>query len=124
MAGFSNNHYMFGKPTRFYSNKQEKHIAKAVSGKQVTNSGATPFCKGDVTTDNWLFEAKTKTKESDSFSIKREWLEKNKEEAFAMRKDYNALVLDFGDGKQFYVIDEKTFLTMKGALENGDNTSI
>ena len=105
------------KPTRFYSNKQEKHIAKAVSGKQVVNSGATPFNKGDVTTDNWLFEAKTKTKESDSFSIKREWLEKNKEEAFAMRKEYNALVIDFGDGKQFYVVDEHTFLQMKEALD-------
>ena len=82
---------------------------------------ALPFNKGDVTTDNWLFEAKTKTAESNSFSIKREWLEKNKEEAFAMRKDYNALVIDFGDGKQFYIVDEKTFLTMKGALENGIN---
>lgn len=121
MTGFSNNHYMFGKPTRFYSNKQEKHIANTVGGKKVANSGATPFNKGDVTTENWLFEAKTKTTESNSFSIKREWLEKNKEEAFAMRKDYSALVIDFGDGKQFYVIDEKTFLEMKEALENGNN---
>lgn len=29
------------KPTRFYSNKQEKSVAKAVGGKQVSNSGAT-----------------------------------------------------------------------------------
>ena len=100
------------RPTRFYSNKQEKKIAKQVSGKQVANSGATAFSKGDVVTDNWLFEAKTKTTESNSFSIKRDWINKNREEAFAMGKDYNALVIDFGDGKQFYLLDEKTFLQM------------
>ena len=106
------------KPTRFYSNKQEKHIAKAVNGNKVANSGATPFYKGDVITADWLFEAKTKTTESASFSIKREWLEKNKEEAFAMGKAYNALVIDFGDGKQYYIVDEKTFLQMKGSMND------
>jgi len=105
------------RPTRFYSKKQENQIAKAVSGKRVANSGATAFNKGDVTTDNWLFEAKTKTAESKSFTIKREWIEKNKEEAFAMGKDYSAVVIDFGDGKQFYLLDERTFLhLMKGEI--------
>lgn len=105
------------KPTRYYSNKQEKHIAKSVKGKQTSNSGATAFSKGDITTDNWLFEAKAKTTPSDSFSIKKSWIEKNKEEAFAMHKDYSALVIDFGDGEQFYILDEKTFLAMKQALD-------
>jgi len=108
-------------PTRWYSNKQEKKIAKAVNGKKTPNSGATLFKKGDVTTDKWLYEAKTKTEESKSFTIKREWIEKNKEEAFAMGKDYNALVIDFGDGKQFYLLDEKTFLLMKRCLEEAEN---
>ena len=30
-------------PTRVYSNKQEKQVAKAVGGKKVANSGATAF---------------------------------------------------------------------------------
>lgn len=97
------------RPTRWYSNKQEKHIAKELGGKQVSNSGATAFNKGDVITDDWLFEAKTKVKESDSFTIKREWIYKNEEEAFAMRKPYNALVIDFGDGEQYYLLSEKMF---------------
>jgi len=109
-------------PTRWYSNKQEKKIAKAVNGKKTPNSGATLFKKGDVTTDKWLYEAKTKTEESKSFTIKREWIEKNKEEAFAMGKDYNALVIDFGDGKQFYLLDEKTFLEMKDCLEAANDS--
>ena len=101
------------RPTRFFSKKQENHIAKAVDGKRVANSGATPFHKGDVTTDEWLFEAKTCTTLKKSFSIKREWIDKNREEAFAMGKPYNALVIDFGDGEQFYLLDEKTFVELK-----------
>ena len=100
------------KSTRYYSSRQEKRIAKAVNGKVVANSGAIKFGAGDVVTDDWLFEAKTKTAESDSFTIKRKWIIKNREEAFAMGKNYNALVIDFGDGKQFYLLDEKTFLQM------------
>lgn len=98
------------RPTRFYSSRQEKNIAKVIGGKQTPNSGATRFVKGDVTTTNWLVEAKTATTEKQSFAIKREWLDKNREEAFAMGKEYNALCFDFGDnGKRYYIIDEKTF---------------
>lgn len=111
------------KPTRFYSNRQEKFVAKVLDGKQVSNSGATAFNKGDVVTDDWLIECKTTTKDAlASFSIKREWLMKNAEEAFAMGKDYNALCFDFGNGsKRYYVIDEKTFLQMKEAMEYENN---
>ena len=112
---------MRNKPTRFYSNKQEKRVAKALGGKKVANSGATAFQKGDVTTDKWLIECKTTTAtEKASFSIKRDWLEKNKEEAFAMGKEYNALAFDYGDGKNWYVIDEKTFKYIVEVLNNGD----
>ena len=108
------------RPTRFYSSRQEKKIAKQVGGKKVANSGATPFNKGDVTTNKWLFEAKTKTTESQSFTIKKEWIEKNQEEAFAMGKPYSALVIDFGDGEQHYLVDEKLFLKMLEAFNEID----
>lgn len=98
------------KSTRYYSGRQEKKVAKVLKGRTVANSGAIPFGAGDVTTEDWLIECKTATTEKASFSIKREWLDKNKEEAFAMNKDYNALCFDFGDnGSRYYVIDEKTF---------------
>lgn len=95
--------------TRYYSSKQEKKIAKAISGKQVANSGATAFNKGDVIAGNWLIECKTCVSPKNSFSIKKEWLEKNKEEAFEMRKDYNALAFDFGSGTNYYIIEERIF---------------
>lgn len=101
---------------RWYSNRQEKAVAKALNGRQTSNSGATAFIKGDVLTDDgWLIECKTATTEKVAFSIKRAWLDKNREEAFAMGKDYNALCFDFGDnGTRYYVIDEKTFKNLKG----------
>jgi hypothetical protein len=100
------------KATRYFSNKQEKRVAKRVGGKQTANSGATPFSKGDVNTNNWLIECKTKTKPSESMSIKRDWLEKNEEEAFAMGKEHCALVFSFGDthnDTDYYIISEKEF---------------
>ena len=107
------------RPTRFYSSKQEQKIAKAVGGKQVANSGATKFCKGDVTTDRWLIEAKTCTTEKQSFSIKHDWLIKNKEEAFDMGKEYNALAFNFGpDTQNYYILDEYTFKVAMDLLNN------
>lgn len=100
------------KPTRWYSKNQESAVAKAVGGKRVANSGATAFNKGDVSTDLFLIECKTVTKECKSFSIKKDWLLKNEEERFAMNKEYSALAFDFGDNKRYYIIDEKLFQTL------------
>ena len=106
-----------GRPTRFYSNRQEKKIAKEVGGKKVANSGATTFSKGDVRTDNFLIEAKTCTKEQKTFTVKREWIEKNQEEAFAMGKMFSAVAIDFGDGEQYYLINQKLFNKLVEALD-------
>ena len=98
--------------TRYFSNKQEKHVAKAVGGKQTANSGATMFSKGDVTLSDWLLECKTKTSPSQSISIKKEWLDKNEEEAFSMNKHHSALVFNFGDlhnAQNYYIINEQEF---------------
>ena len=105
------------RPTRFYSNQQEKRVAKTLGGKQVPNSGATPFFKGDVILKNWLIECKTVTKVQKQFTLFKEWLIKNTQEAFEMNKKYNALTFDFGDGEQFYVIDERTFKKLVELLE-------
>lgn len=109
---------MTRRSNRFYSNRQEKKVAKAVGGKQVSNSGATAFNKGDVTTDAFLIEAKTCVSDKKSFSIKKEWLEKNKEEAFEMGKSYSALVFNFGpDTDNYYIVDEKLFKELLAYIE-------
>lgn len=76
------------------------------------------FSKGDVTTDKFLLECKTCTEERKSFTLKKEWFDKNKEEAFAMNKEYSAIVFDFGDGEQHYVIDGKLFRQLLNYLSN------
>ena len=109
---------MSNKPTRWYSNKQEKQVAKAVGGKQVSNSGATAFHKGDVVTDLFLIECKTVTKEVKSVSIKHDWILKNEEERFAMNKQYSAIAFNFGDSSEnYYIIDEQLFLTLTKLLK-------
>jgi len=104
--------------TRYFSSRQEKRVAKAVKGRVVPNSGAIRFGAGDVRVDNWLLECKTCTKPQSTFTMHKEWFDKNKEEAFAMGADYNAVVFDFGDGEQFYAVDENTFkLLLKATKE-------
>lgn len=91
--------------TRAKSNQQEKRIAKSMKGKQVIGSGATPFLKGDVIADQLFIEAKTKMINSKSITVKKEWLEKAKEQAFATRKRDYAVAISFGDNKDFYIIE-------------------
>ena len=98
------------RPTRFYSSRQEKRVAKAVGGKQVANSGAPIFVAGDVRTEDWLLECKTHTELREQFTIKRDWIDKNREEAFQMGKHHSALAIDFGDGENHFLISQKDFL--------------
>ena len=102
------------KSTREVSTAQEKKIAKVLGARRVANSGATKFDKGDIVLgSDWLIEAKTAMEPKKSFSIKKDWLEKLREEKFACRKEYNALCFDFGDnGSRYYVLDEDTFKTL------------
>lgn len=106
--------------TRYYSNKQEQTLARILNASRVSNSGATRFGAGDVKSKGILFECKTCVTHKKSFSIKKEWLEKNKEEAFAMGKDYAVLAFNFGPGqKNYYILDEKAFLAVKEILDDG-----
>ena len=105
------------KSTRYFSSKQEKYVADKFNGKQQPNSGATPFAKGDVILDNILVECKTKTSSSKSISIKKEWLEKNKQEALFIGKPYSALAFNFGENEEmYYIIDEELFEILTNKL--------
>lgn len=93
--------------TRYKSNIQEKRLAKAMGGRQVIGSGATPFLKGDVVAGNLFIEAKTKMEPSQSISVKKAWIEKAKEQSLAMRKEDYAIAVSFGDGKDYYLIEDR-----------------
>lgn len=106
------------KPTRSYSKAQETDVAKKLNGKCTPNSGATPFQPGDVALDQVLLECKTKVTDSDSITIKKEWLQKIDKEALFSGKPYFALAFNFGPNQSnYYVIDEFLFQTLINSLE-------
>ena len=105
---------------KVYSNKQETNVAKALGGRRTAASGATPFSKGDVIVGNCIIECKTKTKEVNSFTVHKSWLEELNEEKIGMGKSLSALAISFDAGNtSYYVIDENA---MKLLLEivNGE----
>ena len=98
--------------TRYKSNLQERRIASRFDefgGKQVIGSGSTPFLKGDVITEDFLIECKTKKEESTQITVKKEWIEKANEQAYQMRKQYAILALSFGDDKDYYLMEPQLF---------------
>lgn len=108
------------KPTRYYSSLQEKSVAKAIGGKQTSNSGATMFQKGDVNLNSlFLIECKTKVKDCDSITVHKEWITKNREESIFMNKDYSAVAINFGPGQEnYYIIDEDLFVQLTEYLQS------
>ena len=94
--------------TRYYSDIQEKSVCKELGAIQQPNSGAGRFRKGDVVQaeSSFLIECKTCTSDKDSFSIKKEWIKKNKEERYTQRLDNSCIAFNFGPGQpNYYVID-------------------
>lgn len=81
------------------------------------------FEKSDVSTSQFVLECKTKTTSSASITIRKEWFEKNKQEAMFMGKPHSAIVFNFGpDEANHYIIDEYLFLELleylKGSKED------
>ena len=110
--------------TRKYSKAQESRVAKKLNGKRQPNSGATAFMKGDVKTDQFCIECKTAMTEKQSMSIKRDWIDKLREEAFAMGKPYWSVAFNFGglrNHENFYIIDEKLFIKLSQCLQGEEN---
>lgn len=106
--------------TRYYSDLQEKSVCKELNAYQQPNSGAGKFRKGDVLhlPTNTLIECKTCVSDKDSFSIKKEWIKKNKEEMRAQRLSYNCIAFNFGPGQEnYYIIDSELMKFLLDKLE-------
>ena len=106
--------------TRYYSDRQEKSVAKVISGEQTSNSGAGRFRKGDVINQReaLLCECKCVMSEKSSISIKKEWIDKNKEESFAQRLSNACVAINFvPDGENYFVINEKLMCYLVEKLE-------
>lgn len=107
-----------GNSTRSFSDLQEKHIAELTGGKITSNSGGTKFGGGDVLTSQFLIEAKTSIIVKQSFSIKKEWIKKAKEQAFEQGRYHSALAFQFEPcGENYYVVSEDLFLELLQKIE-------
>lgn len=106
--------------TRYFSTLQENDICSKLNATRQPNSGASVFRKGDVINydASLLIEAKTVTSEKDSFSIKKDWIKKNREEAFTQRVFNGCIAFNFGpEQENFFVIDEKLMKFLVDKLE-------
>lgn len=97
------------KPTRTFSTKQELQVAKALGGVRQLNSGAGNMSKGDVIVDDWAIECKTKVIPSDTLVMHKDWFQSLEADRQAEARSYAALCFSFGDGTNYYAVDEKTF---------------
>lgn len=109
--------------TRYYSDLQESYIAKKFNLQRQGNSGAGLFNKGDLIDKDCslLVECKTTISPKSSFSIKKEWIDKNKQEAFNQGLSNSCIAFNFEpNGDNYFIIDEKLFFTLKDYLEKLD----
>ena len=114
--------------TRYYSEKHENSVCRALGGTRQPNSGAAKFSVGDVSiplgSSKMLIECKTCMGDKDSFSIKREWIIKNREEAKLGRYSNSAICFNFGPSvshsDNLYIINEQlmAYLVSKLTEEN------
>ena len=109
--------------TRAFSDAQEKDVCRKLHATQQPNSGASLFRKGDcINYDaSLLIECKTCMQDKESFSIKKSWIDKNREEAFTQRVFDGCIAFNFGPNKEnYFVINEKLmkFLVEKLEEEN------
>ena len=106
--------------TRYFSDLQEKSVCKCINATQQPSSGSGHFRKGDVIQEkaSMLVECKTCVSDKDSFSIKKEWISKNKEEAFTQRMSNHCIAFNFGPKQpNYFVIDEKLMKLLTEKLE-------
>ena len=100
------------------SRLQEKEVANKLGGGITPASGGTKFDGGDVKVGDMLVECKTVTKDQTSFSIKQEWLDKIKEQAFEQGCSMSSLVFRFGPNQKDYaVVDIDIFNELLSAYQ-------
>lgn len=110
--------------TRFFSDKHEKSVCRALGGVQQSNSGAGLFSKGDVTVEDasLLIECKCCMSPKQSVSIKRDWIDKNNQEGFMTRLSNQAVCINFEpDGKNYYIINERLMKFLVDKLIDEDS---
>jgi hypothetical protein len=112
--------------TRYYSEKHENSVCEALDGTRQANSGAARFSVGDVRVKagryNLLIECKTCMEDKESFSIKKEWIDKMSVEARSAGYDLTSLCFNFGPSQShssnLYIINEEMMKFLVAKLDD------
>lgn len=109
--------------TKYWSDRQENYIAKFIGGKTQPSSGSGKFKKSDVICDSFLIECKTAMEEKETFSIKKDWLDKIRIQSVMNHRPFWSLAFNFGarENDNYFIIDENTFLMLKELYEKHYN---
>lgn len=110
--------------TRYYSEHQETQVCKILKATKQANSGAGKFAAGDCFNKDAdiLIECKTSMRDKDSFSIKKEWLDKIEVERKTKRASNKLLAFSFGpNSPNYFIIDEKLAKYLIDKLEEDDS---
>lgn len=105
---------------RRQADAQEKRITKSLreigmEARRQMASGSVWFAKSDVVSSLFQIEAKTRAAPSKSITIQKQWMEKIHDEALQANKT-PALVVSFGDGNDYYVVNSRDFLSLMEEL--------
>lgn len=107
------------KPTKYFSSRQEKQVAKSLGGTNDLQSGGGKWTKYDVAVGDWAIECKTKVTPQESMSFHKDWFAQAEQNRADSLKSYAAVCFSFGDGVNYYAVDEKTFKFLL-SLSNGE----
>jgi hypothetical protein len=99
---------------------QEKRITKSLTeigdaAKRQIASGALWLAKSDVVSNMFRVEAKTRVNPSKTMTVHKEWHDKILAEALETNK-IGVLVYSFGDGKNYYSLEQRDFLALMEEL--------
>ena len=97
-------------PTKDFSCKHEKEVAKYLGWKVVSGSGARPFNPGDVVGDRFLGECKTHVQELEHITFHIDDWKKIQKEALSQ---FKVPVLFVDDGTQFI---KRTWVVVPSAV--------
>jgi hypothetical protein len=100
------------KSTVSKSSEQEKFVAEFLDLKRTPQSGGGVRKKADAQDEYSMFECKTTMTKRESFSVKKEWLDKLNRERSEDRRIYAFFVSNFGgrgDEDNYVVMPIETF---------------
>lgn len=114
------------KSKRLGAEFERKLVEKSPEDRLQVNSGANPAKPGDIWNPEWLKEAKESgtlsARGRTQITIKREWLEKARQEAFYLKRKFMLLFRFADDDKEYVILDYNDLLELIELARRGEGS--